>query len=471
MLRGRRFLNVGFTSLLFCASALSALSNAEANADRISFPIQEWLSQGERQAFKCKVHVSHSALTYQQRYLVWVTASVDTNSLQARGVQRDLHFILKVADQDGKWFDKGTYNTFQVKRSFEVPEDIQFVAGLYLQPGAYKVAVIVYDAILKERNVSFTRVVVKPQASSLFPDDLPGIPQVEFLQTPVEGLAAIGSGHVHLPVQSKRPVQLDVIIDLASNAPIPKRTYIQVDRPDPPLVGPFSRRGGERETAVWRPPELPSGMRDTEKGYQTQLLEAGSVLSSVEPTNGCTRVTIINSLSRRAIMTQQPALLVDWRKVWEDVVGAQLNLVSADELSRTAQAPQFLHDHLQMVMNQAPVCSANVSDAVRVLAILSFGANFPRKDSLPTLQLACTCRIFYFQERQSMPPDAAVADDLAKMLAPLRPIHLRFSAPQQFQGKISEFLKAFTAMTALSSMKESIPSASRRSRVQSPYLE
>jgi hypothetical protein len=450
MLRVRRFLSVGFAGLLLCASALSALQNPEANDDKISLPVQEWLSQGEQQAFKWKVHVAHPALTYQQRYLVWVTASVDTESLQAHSVQRDLHFILKVADQNGKWFDEDTYNTFQVKKSFEVPEDIQFEAGLYLQPGTYKVAVIVYDAILKERNVSFTRVVVKPQASSQLPDNLPGAPQVEFLPIPAEGLAAIGSGHSHLPVQSKRPVQLDLVVDLASNAPIPKPRDMQVDRtdpglPDPPgLPGPFSRRGGRRWTAVWRPPELPSGMRDTEKGYQTQMLEAASVLGAVEPTSGCTRVTIVNSLSRKTIMTKEPATLIDWRKVWEDVVGAQLNLVSANELSGTAQATQFLRDHLQMVMDQAPICDSEVSGAVRVLAILSFGANFPRKDSLPTLQPACACRIFYFQERQAFPPDAFLADDLGKMLSPLRPIHLQFATPQQFRGRISEFLKAIT---------------------------
>src|SRR5438477_13133564 len=104
MFRVCRFLSLGFTGLLLWASAPSALSNPGANADKISFPILEWLSQGERQAFKWEVHVSHSVPTYQQRYLVWVTASVDTNSLQARSVQRDLHFLLKVADQDGKWF-------------------------------------------------------------------------------------------------------------------------------------------------------------------------------------------------------------------------------------------------------------------------------------------------------------------------------------------------------------------------------
>jgi hypothetical protein len=441
MLRVRRFLSVGFAGLLLCVPALSAPSSLEADADKISFPVQEWLSQGERQAFKWKVHVSHSALTYQQRYLVWVTASVDTDSLQARSVQRDLHFILKVADQDGKWFDQDTYNTFQVKKSFGVPEDIQFIAGLYLQPGTYKVAVIAYDAILKERDVSFTRVVVKPQASSLLPDDLPGVPQVEFLSTPAEGLAAVGSGHAHLPVQPKRPVQLDLVVDLASTAPIPRPREFQVGRPNPSLPGPFSRRASQGSVAVWRPPELPAGMRDTEKGYQTQLLEAASVLGSIEPTSGCTRVSILNSLSRKTIMTQEPAPLIDWRKVWEEVVGAQLNVVSAAELSGTAQATQFLHDQLQMVMNQAPVCNSEVSDAVRVLAILSFGANFPRRDSLPTLQPACACRIFYFQERQAFPPEAFVTDDLGKMLAPLRPVHLQFSTPQQFRGRISEFLK------------------------------
>ena len=138
-------------NFLLCVLLMSPFASAQTHSgnERISLPIDEWLAQGEHKTFAWKVHVSHPSLTFQQRYRVWVTAAVDTDSLQSRSVQRDLHFVLKVADQDGKWLQGDTYNRFPINNKFDQPEDITFEAGLYLQPGSYTVAVLIYDAVLE----------------------------------------------------------------------------------------------------------------------------------------------------------------------------------------------------------------------------------------------------------------------------------------------------------------------------------
>jgi hypothetical protein len=436
----RLFFSVAFATMLY-SPFVHAIPIPKATSGRISLPIEQWLSDGERKTFKWKLNVSHPELTFQQRYRVWVTASVDTESLQARSVQRELHFVLKVADQDGKWFDGETSNTFEVKKQFTVAEDIQFEAGLYLRPGAYKVAVVLYDAILKEHDVAFATVVVTPQGRDLRVDELQGVPTVEFLPIPVEGVAALGTGHAHLPVETKQPVEVDLLVDLASSAPEPKPKPLRPDERDRGF-GPYSRNTPSRRSGpIWEPPQLPPGVRDTEKGYQTQLLESASVLADVEPTPGCTRVTVINSLSRKVIMKPQPALAADWEKIWQEVVRADLNVISAGALSGAAHAIGFVHDQLQAVIDQAPVCDSQAARPMRVVTVLSFGANPPQMDSRPALQLSCRCKIVYFEQHQLFPPDVRVEDDLGKMLAPLRPVHMPFSNARQFRDKIADFMK------------------------------
>jgi len=441
----RSFFVLGLASFLFCSFGVTS-SITHSESEQISLPIAEWLAQGEHKTFSWKVHVSHPELTFQQRYRVWIAASVDTESLQSRSVQRDLHFFLKAADQNGKWFAGDTYNKFPIKKKFEPPMDIQFEAGLYLQPGSYTVAVVIYDAVLNEHNTSFTRVVVKPPSNDEFPRLLEGLPEVEFLPTPIEGLASPATGHASLEVPTKEPVQFDLIVDLGLQDPAESRQRV------PPPLPPMSRDPGRSPGAApssFPPPRMgvprmehTQGVRRTIKGYQTQLLETSSVLSDVNLPHGCTRVTIINSLSRRTVITAQPALSADWLSIWKTVVNTDLNLVSAEELVGVAKAAGFFSDQVESVMNQPSKCDSTASKASRILAILSLGAEFPRTASLPKLKAACGCRVFYLQQHED--GEAETVDKLPQMLAPLHPVHLRFSNPRQFRQKLAEFVKAMS---------------------------
>src|SRR3954462_1386739 len=84
----RLFFSVAFATMLY-SPFVHAIPIPKATSGRISLPIEQWLSDGERKTFKWKLNVSHPELTFQQRYRVWVTASVDTESLQARSIQRE----------------------------------------------------------------------------------------------------------------------------------------------------------------------------------------------------------------------------------------------------------------------------------------------------------------------------------------------------------------------------------------------
>src|SRR5262249_3279701 len=393
--------------------AWTSSQDATLDESALSVPIEEWLSHGEQKQFHCDVHISRPTLTFQQRYRVFVRARLPASSLQRDSIRRDLHFFVKVADESGKWLNGQTYNHFRFEKQFDKRMEIELEAGLYLQPGRFTIAVVVYDSVLNEHNVVFRHLRVEAPKHDVFPQLLEGLPRVEFLPSPVQGVATLASGHAYLPVETDRPVELDVVVDLS---PYTRgRSFIGLSIP---AADAASSRGIDRVPSGMRPRDmslpqsipfpggfrrpLPEGVRRTVKGFQSRLLEAASILSDVDPRNGCARVTIFNALSRRVLMTAQPALSADWLKTWDEILGTELNLISVQDLAGSVEAATFLHDQIEKLMSQAPPCQMSRSRPVRVLAILSRGAHFPEGAVQPRINAKCDCRIFYLLEHEDV---------------------------------------------------------------------
>jgi hypothetical protein len=420
---------------------------------RNSLPLRDWLSQGERKTFASNIRILGPSLTFQQRYRVWVKATFPTPSLQKGSVQRDLHFFIKVADETGKWFDGETYNHYKVEKKFEKKIDLVLEGGLYLQPGTYTIAVVVYDAVLQEHNVAFRHVTVRPPKHDALPELLSEVTRVEFPLDPVEGVVSPASGHASLPVKTDRPVELDVIVDLTPYAAATTITDLENERrihsasgrgagdpfPNPGLaVPPITPAIGMR-----RP--ISVGMRRGVKGFQSRLLEAASVLSDIDLKNGCTRVTVFNALSRRTVMTAQPALSADWLKIWDDVIHTNLDLVGVDELAGSVESAKFFSDQVEKLMSQAPDCHANRARPLRVLVLFSHGAHFPDRSVRARIQSKCDCKVFYMREHEDV---TDFFDDLHRMLAPLSVTRVEFSSPGQYRHKVADFMKTLQELGA-----------------------
>jgi hypothetical protein len=437
----------------------------DASGDlRNSLPLNDWLSQGERKAFASNIRILGPSLTFQQRHHILVRATFPTPSLQKGSIHRDLHFFIKVADESGKWFDGETYNHFPVEKKFEKKVDLVLEGGLYLQPGTYTIAVVVYDAVLREHNVAFRHVRVRPPKHDALPELLSAAPTVEFPPDPVDGVASPASGHSSLPVKTDRPVELDVIVDLT---PYAAATTITAgpDAGNDGLASIGSVRGPSigsgRGASIGDPDRvpngprlggpsiahrtIPSGMRRGVKVFQSRLLEAASVLSDIDLKKGCTRVTVFNALSRRTVMTAQPALSADWLKTWNDVMNTNLDLVSVDELAGSVESAKFFSDQVEKLMSQPPECNASSVHPLRVLTLFSHGAHFPDKTVQARIQSKCDCKVFYMREHEDV---MDFFDDLHRLLAPLSVTRVEFSDPGQYRHKIAHFMKTLQELGA-----------------------
>src|SRR5215471_13047550 len=214
-----RVFALGMSLAFLCPCAftqhLPTLPQAQDLRRTIPLPIPEWLSQGERTEIPWTVALSDPVLTFQLRTVVRVTAKIDAKLLQKQGVMHQLHFIVKAAAENGEWDDEESYSSIKIDGKL-VNTELQMLADLYLQPGAYRVATIVYDAISKKRNVSFSRVQISAPDRDWFPGLLTGIPKITLLPPP-DSTAPFAPERVFLPVATERPIQLDLIVDLSAH--------------------------------------------------------------------------------------------------------------------------------------------------------------------------------------------------------------------------------------------------------------
>jgi hypothetical protein len=427
--RSRIRLTTALSLVIFVLPALIASSAQDRPTveRKIKLPIADWISQGERQQIPWDVRITKPELTFQQRMLITVFAEVRSDYLQKRSVNRDLHFIVKVADESGKWLDEESYVPYKLTDKMDSRSDIQMETELYLKPGNYNLATIAYDSILGERSVRFTRIQIDGVERDPFPTLLSGVPPVQFLPSPNDGLVVFGGGHINLPVRSQRPVQFDLIVDLSAY-----ESAAVVNQVPPPMFG--APRGFPRPGMV----NLNRPKPKNDRAYLDRLIQSASVISQMHFEKGCTRVTAMDVLKRR-IIVPTTAEEVNWQNVRKNVLGPDHNLVSVSDLGGKHEVPSFFAMELENVMKTEPQCAAESAKPVHVIAILAHGVEIGAGHSKTKVEKSCDCEVIYLKQDDN---HGNSVDDLKGMLSPLSPKILEFRRPLEFRRKLADLVQA-----------------------------
>ncbi len=422
--RVRQLLTVAIIAVLWQACAIPARSQ-----DDLPFPAEEWLRGPERRDFPWKVHVGPPRLTFQQRFLVQVRAEIPAEPLQRSGPRRDLHFLLKVADEQGHWFRGEDYNHIVVPPNLDRATDIQFTTGLYLRPGSYVIALIAYDSVL--RNGNLWR---HPLRVQLKQDPLPQLgrelPAVEFLtDVPRDSLAgrqpradegwSLGGGREWLPVQNTRPMRVDVVLNFSNWL-------------DPRMRG--------TPSAAWYLQRV------------GRLLQIGSVLSHLDLARGCVQVSGVDIHNLRIIFDRVDASRFDWNKADEKIFSVNQNMVNISTLQKQTATAQFFRRFLSEIMFNSPECGSGGEPARRVMIIAGGTHVFPEGTKLSGVwpEQPCDCEVFYLRA------DNGVYDQVETMLKPLKPRRFTIPSAQEFRKSLAQLI------SDLGKPPQSRPAAVRR---------
>jgi hypothetical protein len=422
-----------------CAQALSQTAPGaqppSAVNQQIDLPVAQWLAQGERKEIPWKLALSRPVITFRLLNLLTVTAEVKASALERQGPDHDLRLIVKVAPEKGSWNDGESYSNFRVDRG--ITSKLYIRAGVYLKPGTYTVAAILYDAATGRRNLSLHRVQVPDPHSGQVSDLLSATPAINFIGSP-ENAGPLGPRLVPLAVESKRAILLDLIVDLSTREQDERRVLIPPGS-DARTIGSYDAMP---DLQHWPSVEsLPRTRHRTDSARQQtaeqrRLQEIAGTLSKMDFRPGCTRITALDVLRLRTLLPPTPVGDVDWQELGKENTIPHKLVVTLANLEDRKQAGFFFQKQIRQTMATPPPCSS--PNPLRVIAVISHGINFPSGSQKPKIEPRCDCKVFYFHKSDQEIGDV---DDLKKMLQTLSPRVLDFANPGAFREKVVEFVE------------------------------
>jgi hypothetical protein len=424
----RTFRNIGLSfALLLALSAFADLSAAPVKPGEkhpvreIELPLMDWIGQGEHTDFPWTVEIAKPALTYEQRMLVKLTAAVRADKLQKESVPRDLHFIVKVADENGAWTKDESYAPFPMTQAVDRHSDVQLEAEMYLQPGKYRIATIVYDSVLKQHNLAFKNLEINHLRKDPLPDLQKDLPKVEYL--PVDkDREVFGAEQVALLVATRHRVQIDLIVDVGKFEDEEERAggHFYLDR----FGHPISVRTGAVKDSV----------------YLERLLQSAAVLSAIKPVDGCVSITVLDPLKRKLVFRATPLESLDWESARQKLLIKDGDLMNVADYTGRLEAPKFLQEQVESIVASASVCRPDA----RVVLLLSSGKYFGDKSAIPRVDTrACAgkCVFFYLHQVGRYERDS---DELKTMFSGTN--LLEFRNPAQLRQRLADLINVISAL-------------------------
>jgi len=400
--------------LIFCVS-----TNAqETEETSLPFEIADWLQGPDREDLPWKVKLLKPRLTLQQRSLLQVDARINAGRLKNRDIERDLHFVLKVADSNDNWIHGYSYTHLPVPAGIQSFHQIQCITGLYLRPGKYTIALIIYETNLKQVNVWKKSFEFKNPGKDLLPDLDRDLPEVEFISgTPeyvmdfdmppayLDSIWPLGSGKEWLPVENGSDICIDIVVNVS---------YSQVLR---------SKSLQQR----WLNYLMNS----------SYMLQAGSVLTNLGLNKGCMRITIVDVLSMKTLFDRKEAKDFDWHDAGE-VVGRQNRFtIDVDRLSSYTRASAYFHAKLSEILEDNS-CVSGKNTPSRIVIVVSNQQVFPENtDIIPVIpQNPESTRFYYF----CINNNAYISGDVNEMLKPAEPKRFMIRGPLDFRKALSNLI-------------------------------
>lgn len=391
-----------FVLTLWCPLLRGQPEIAANTGRRAALPVETWLQEGERRDFKMELTVRGPYFGYQQRYLVRVFVKVDLRRLQKSGVERDLHFVAKVADESGRWHPDESYGE---SRLFKPAgrNDLVLSAEFFFQPGRYTVAAIVYDGVSGQRSVAFRKLKVPAVEDDPLPQLARELPRIEFLPGARSDALPLGRGRALLPLRTQRRLLIELVVDF----------------------GAFREEMSARQ----------------QNWDASRMVQIGSLLAQMQFEKGCMRVTGLDVLRRQEILWRAPREEVDWRRTRQELLERSLHTVGVDELSARLESAQYLRRQLERLWSEPQACSGQPPPDERIVILLSHGVLFPLRTKVEPAQVSPNCRCRFFYARLE-PSQYYLFDLVPKLLKPIAPKVILSRSPEEFRKDLGALLKA-----------------------------
>lgn len=438
---------------LACVSWV-APAGCDVTEERPPLPFDQWILGPDRHDFAWKVHLLPPQLTFQQRYLEQIRVTIPSETLKNGSAQHDLHFLVKVADEQGKWFEPESYTHYEVPPNLDSKHELQFGVGLYVRPGRFTVAVLAYEAVSQKGNLWRGRLEVPSIKDDPLPQLNRDLPAITFIDAfPQDTVAADAPNWLHgsrMRGRWTRPLlstsgQPSFVLhgsenngetwDLAAEQPwLPISTPYTVHLD---LILNFSERV---EPQLMHEDPLRIYRLNTGR-----LLQISNLLGHLRMKNGCVHLGVLDTMRMQTVLEPVDAESINWAKFEETIRKLDRNTIEIGKLETRNNASAFFRDSMADIMSESGPCDDGDAQPLHVILIaVSSGLQFPSGTRIEYVkpQKDCKCRIYYLRPQSGLPE---VEDDLEKMLKPIKPHRFTPASPLAFRRELASLISEIEA--------------------------
>jgi hypothetical protein len=419
-------------AMFFLLAAPLFAQDRPADPEFARVPFERWLAERPKVQIPWKVSVKSRGLSAYQRLLASFEVRIDGKEVAKRQGESQLIALVQVSDSQGRTYQD--HVGFDLKKADpEIQEsNLVFSFDALVLPGEYRVVLAVYDTATKERSVTQLLLYVDALKDDPLAAAWRDLPPVEFLadtEPPDAWFRPELTGRLHLPLETKRPVHLDL--------------FLNVTPPETPDA-PASRRAPGR--AKISNPNLAA------------LLPALKALSQLELANGSMSVVALDLARRRVSFEQQNVKDLDWPRLREALAETNANVIDVGALQGRKQNAAFFRTEMVRRISAGSLPTAGQTvDPLRVLIVLGNPTDFDEGSDLHPIKLdeECRCHVFYIsyqlptsivrRPRGRLVPIVQL-DAIPGLLKPLHPRVFKVASPQAFRKALARILSEISQM-------------------------
>jgi hypothetical protein len=359
------------TLLMLASAAVTPVHADEPTTNSVfaDAPFDKWVAQGPRQEVPWKVHMSADRLSFHQRLIATIQVEVPGPELLKRSHDEDLVLLIQVRNGEGvSSRNFGLLELDNLKPEMK-RSDIEFSWQAFAVPGQYEVSVALWDKKSGEHNFLRQLFHVDAYKNDPLPEMWRGLDAFEFWSAKRDGpdymFHSDVEGHPHLPLVTRRPIQMEVLLDLTPSAEIFRGNY-----------GYYNR-------------------------YLGAALPMFKLFNQIDVRNGSRNAAALDLVQRHMVFEQDDGKDLDWailRKALSPDNGP--GMVSVKDLQNRKQSPVYLREEIVRRLKAALDQPAGHGEKpLHVFVVIGSPMDFYVFPTLPAIETGNEqdCVIYYIQ--------------------------------------------------------------------------
>jgi hypothetical protein len=355
-------------------------------------PFDKWQAERPRQDVPWEVRMSADRLSFHQRLIANIQVQVPGPELLKRSRDERIVLLVQVINGQGVSFrDYGLLELDQLKPEVK-GSDVEFAWQAFAVPGQYEVSVALWDKKSGEHNFLRRLFHVGAYRNDPLPEMWRGLDAFEFWSTKRDGPEFMFhsdiEGRLHLPLATRRPIKLEVLLDMSPSA------------------------------------EIFRGSFGYYNNYLAVALPMFKVFSQITPSNGSRNAAALDLIQRRIPFEQNDNKDLDWQSLSKALSPDNgPGTVSVKALQNRRQSPVYLREEIVRRLKAGDPAGKLGERPLHVIILIGTPMDFYVFPKLPEIETGNEedCVIYYLQsefvERHGI---TGAIGNVEKMLKPLK---------------------------------------------------